>query len=65
VGLDYDAPPHVVGDRLNNNPQIAFNEPLRRAIQARVLKIVKQWQEGKTEFDEREDIAPAGKSQSK
>ncbi len=51
VGLDYDLPPHVVGTKLVNNPDIVFDEALRRELQERVWKIVQQWQAGETEFD--------------
>lgn len=51
IGIDYDSQPHVVGDRLSENPDIVFDVPLRRALQERVLDVVRQWQSGKTEFD--------------
>ena len=51
VGVDFDMPPHVVGEKLSDDPQIRLTAELRHALQSRVWKVAQAWQAGKSHLE--------------
>ncbi|MEP3478794.1 MAG: hypothetical protein ABJZ55_06075 [Fuerstiella sp.] len=51
VGVNFDMPPFVVGEKLREAPELRLTPELRRTLQERVWKVAKEWQSGKTHLE--------------
>ena len=51
VGVNFDMPPHIVGQSLSNNPDMRLTRELRRTLQQRVWNVARAWQAGRTHLD--------------
>ena len=51
VGVNFDMPPYVVGQKLKSNPDIRFTRDLRTALQERVWEVAQAWKAGKSHLE--------------
>ncbi len=51
VGVDFDMPPFIVGEKLREDPELRLTPELCRTLQERVWKVAKEWQRGTTHVE--------------
>ncbi|MGZ0163391.1 MAG: hypothetical protein ACKVII_05710 [Planctomycetales bacterium] len=51
VGMNFDMPPYIVGQKVKSEPSIRFTRDLRTALQERVWEVAQAWKAGKSHLD--------------
>jgi hypothetical protein len=51
AGLNFDLPPYVVGQRLQDEPELRLTRELRETIQYRAWEVAQRWAKGKTHLE--------------
>jgi len=51
VGVNFDMPPYVVGQKVKSEPDIRFTRDLRTALQERVWEVAQVWKAGKSHLE--------------
>lgn len=51
VGMNFDMPPYVVGQKLKDNPDIRFTRDLRTELQERVWEVAQAWKTGQSHLE--------------
>ncbi|MCY2973224.1 MAG: hypothetical protein NTW52_01005 [Planctomycetota bacterium] len=51
AGLNFDLPPYVVGQRLQDDPELRLTRELRETIQYRAWEVAQNWAKGKTHLE--------------
>lgn len=52
VGLDFDMPPHVVGEVLSQDSELRLSPQLRKALQERVWQVTQHWRSGQSHLEQ-------------
>lgn len=51
AGLNFDFPPHIVGQKLKDEPQLRLTRGLREALQYRAWSVAQSWVKGKSHLE--------------
>lgn len=51
VGVNFDMPPYVVGQKVKSEPEIRLTRDLRTALQERVWEVAQAWKAGKSHLE--------------
>ena len=51
VGLNFDMPPYVVGQKIQSDPSIRLSRELRLELQQRVWQVAQAWRSGKCHLE--------------